>query len=391
VGGEPDAGVEDHEPAVETLAEFHAAPRIRAAPGAARDLDPAPPEAHGVVAGHHALVPAAQELGEVAWGLAPRGGGLGGRVGEAAIEVREELRQEGVGGLARGDPAQAQFADEAILQGSPEALDAALGLGRAGREVADPELLEHAPEVGGILDAPQLLVQAPVRVVAHEDVEAIAVEGQGQAVLGAELVQQGGIAVQVLGRAEVQGEDGRGGVVDGSQERHRGASAFEPVKRAAVELHEGTPLGLGGAAGAVLARPAPVLGRQPQGAPDLPHRLPTEPEPLHLVELLGGVTVVEPLVGDLEQGGRPLPHGRWQAARGGAAAAAMDEAAGALGVETPLEALELAHAEVQCRRALGVGNAPCEGRLDQAGPGDFLSAHREGLPCLHGMTFSRSS
>lgn len=73
------------------------------------------------------------------------------------------------------------------------------------------------------------------------------------------------------------------------------------------------------------------------------------------------------------------------------AAAAMQEGAGAALAEAPREALDLPDAEAQRGGGLAGGDLPSEGRLDQAGPGDFLWAHREGLPCVHGMTGSRSS
>ena len=43
--------------------------------------------------------------------------------------------------------AQAQFAAQAILQGAPEAFDAAFGFGRAGLEVPDAEVVQDAAEV----------------------------------------------------------------------------------------------------------------------------------------------------------------------------------------------------------------------------------------------------
>ena len=82
------------------------------------------------------------------------------------------------------------------------------GLGRAGRDAANPKVLEHPAEVGGGLRPLQLLLEGPVRVVADEDVEAIAGEGQGQAVLGPELAEQGGIAVQILGGPARPGRSG---------------------------------------------------------------------------------------------------------------------------------------------------------------------------------------
>ena len=75
------------------------------------------------------------------------------------------------------DAAQAELDDEAILQGAPEPLDAALGLGRVGGDVADAEVPQDLAEVGGVLGALELFLEAPVGVVADEDAEAIAVEG----------------------------------------------------------------------------------------------------------------------------------------------------------------------------------------------------------------------
>jgi len=71
------------------------------------------------------LSPAARSRG--AGRSARRGSGGGPR--EARVEVSEEGGEKGIGRLERGDAAQTQLAHEAVLQGLPEALDAALGLG----------------------------------------------------------------------------------------------------------------------------------------------------------------------------------------------------------------------------------------------------------------------
>ena len=84
-----------------------------------------------------------------------------------------------------------------------------------GLDIADAELLQEAPEVSGVLGAVQFFFERPVVVVAHEDVEAVAVDRERQAVLPEDLVEDDGVAVEILGGAEVQGEEPRGGVVDG--------------------------------------------------------------------------------------------------------------------------------------------------------------------------------
>ena len=96
---------------------------------AARDLDQARAEADGVVAGDAARVAAAQAVGEIAGRAAPGGRGLGGGLGQAAVVVGEVGGQEGLGRLDGLDAVEAELGDEAILQGFPEALDAALAWG----------------------------------------------------------------------------------------------------------------------------------------------------------------------------------------------------------------------------------------------------------------------
>ena len=104
--------------------------------------------------------------------------------------VGEIGRQEGLGGRDGRDPVEAQLGDEAILQGVPEALDAALGLGRVRGDVADAEVPQDLAELGGCWRALELFLEAPVGVIADEDAEAIAVEGHGQTVA----VRRGGAA-----------------------------------------------------------------------------------------------------------------------------------------------------------------------------------------------------
>ena len=49
-----------------------------------------------------------------------------------------------------------------------------------------------------MLGALQLLLEAPVGVIADEDAEAVAVKGHGQAVARREELEQGEVAVQIL-------------------------------------------------------------------------------------------------------------------------------------------------------------------------------------------------
>jgi len=123
-----------------------------------------------------------------------------------------------VGAVDGGDAAQRELGDEAILQGVPEAFDAALGLGRVRGDIADAELPEHRAEVGGVLRALELFLEAPVGVIADEDAEAIAIEAHRQAVGRGEAAEEGEIAVQILRGPEVEREDRPRGIVDGAEQ-----------------------------------------------------------------------------------------------------------------------------------------------------------------------------
>jgi len=78
IRGEAAALVVDEQAPVEAFVQGHAAAGVRAAVRAARDLDDARPEPDGVVACDATGVAAAEAIGEVARGAAPRGVGRGG-------------------------------------------------------------------------------------------------------------------------------------------------------------------------------------------------------------------------------------------------------------------------------------------------------------------------
>src|SRR2546422_6552853 len=69
------------------------------------------------------------------------------RRGEAAIVVRHENREEGLGGGRGGETPQAQLLDEAILERAVGALDPALRLRAVGAETVDVEVAEGAAEL----------------------------------------------------------------------------------------------------------------------------------------------------------------------------------------------------------------------------------------------------
>src|SRR5437879_2322984 len=139
--GEALLPVEDEQPAIEEFADFGAAAGVGAAAGAPGNLHPARPEADRVVAGDDAWIATAEETIERAGRPPPDAGRVGRGPGEAAVEVGEEGGQVGIGRLEGGDPAEAQLADEAVLQGLPQTLNAATGQRGVATDVAATEIV----------------------------------------------------------------------------------------------------------------------------------------------------------------------------------------------------------------------------------------------------------
>lgn len=174
-------------------------------------------------------------------------------------------------------------------------------------------------------------------------------------------------------------------------EQGEGLAGPQPVERAAVVEDEGPLAGPAGAAGAVLPGAAGALGRQAPRPPEAAEGGAADGEALDLAELLGGMAVIEVLVGGLDERPHPLAARDGQRPRRGPAPQAMDQAAHARRSIAGLEAAELPRAEGEGVGALGIGDLTSQGRLDQAGPGGLLPAHRDGLPCLHGRTVLQNS
>src|SRR5215469_3440277 len=259
-----DTVVEDDDAAIEQFAHLDGEPG-EGAPAA--ELHEPRAEADGVVAGHDATVAAAEDHGEIARRSAPDGRRLRGRFAEAPIEVRDEFGQVGLGRLDRANGAQAQFADEPILQGGPQPLDAAFGLGRARADIADGERVQDAAEMRRPLHARELFLDRPVWIIPDEEIQPIPVHGEREPVLREDAAKERGIAMDILGGAELQGEDLAGGVIDGAEQNELGAAGLEPGKGTAVDLNQG-------AAGGLRDAPAPHLGRSPRVLRWLPELLP---------------------------------------------------------------------------------------------------------------------
>ncbi len=190
--------------------------------------------------------------------------------------------------------------------------------------------------------------------------------------------------MEIFRPPEPQGERLRGGVINQAMEHGRGAAVLEPGEGAGVELGELTDRDFPGPPAAVLGGAAPTLGRLPTGSAEVPHRGSAHGEPMHLLQFLGQVDVVEAGIGRGHQRGDLVPGLRGQVPVAGASPEGVEQPPGALLAEALLHPLKLPHRHVQRPGSLLVGDAAGQGGLPQAGPRHFLPAHRE---CLHGVTF----
>src|SRR5437870_12388309 len=155
------------------------------------------------------------------------------RRGEAAIVVRHEDREEGLGGGRGGETPEAQLLDEAIVERAVGALDPALCLRAVSAETVDVEVAEGAAELreaGAALGA--------IAGLDVKDAEPVAVERHGLA--GTLEVAPGRVEVieRGLGVREAELHEAAGGVVDVDQQRAARATILEPGVLAAIELDE---------------------------------------------------------------------------------------------------------------------------------------------------------
>lgn len=193
--------VVDEEAAVEALGDLNTAAAVGARAWAAGNLDPAAGEGNGVVLGGDPGVVAGEAGVEIPRGRSPGWAGILGGPGKSLVVARDELGEAAERLLHRRGPFQAQDANESILNGAPEALDAALGLRAVGGDVADAEFAQHAAPLGGVALSRQFLLEAPVAVVADEDTGAVTVEGGREPVPCDEPLEKCRVAVEILVRA----------------------------------------------------------------------------------------------------------------------------------------------------------------------------------------------
>lgn len=235
---EPRIAIEERDTAIEGLMDLHGSSCKAEASRLRMDLQALTIPLDDVVVADDTLMSEAADAFQILWSWAPGLLRNAGSMGEAAIVVVPELPQYGVGRVQIAGLGQAEFAGKAVLQHTPETLDAAFGLGTLCGDKGDPELLESAAELSGLLLAGELFVDGPVLVVANEDAAAIAVEGERNAEATQQALQQVKIALGGFRGEKLSGQDFARGIVLHAESGEPRAAAFEPVVRGAIELDQ---------------------------------------------------------------------------------------------------------------------------------------------------------
>jgi hypothetical protein len=126
--GQPVAPIPDGQRAIEVGMDVDAGAGVAAAAGPRAELEEAPVELHGVIALDGAGVLEAADALEVGCGRrgAPGGGGVRRRVCEVSVVARDEPVEHALRLRERTGVGEAEFDDEAILEGAEEPFDAAL-------------------------------------------------------------------------------------------------------------------------------------------------------------------------------------------------------------------------------------------------------------------------
>lgn len=338
----------DFQGSIELVGEFDGGTGVAESRG--RKLDSFAAESDGVIGGDGSLISEAEAACEIeATGQSAEVVfGLSWGDGESLVKVGKEAFEHGVGLLAGRGLGETQFADETILEGSPEAFDASLGLRRTSRDLLDSEFVEGASDLGWELLSGEFFGHRPVGIVALEDAVAVAVKAEGHAVTVDELMKQAEVSDGVLGFwLKVGGHDAAGGVVLQAEQGEARAASLEPVVTAGIgEEHEAE----GGAALAACAinTGPPLLRRGEMGAAkEAAQGLAAEGEALVFDEFLMEVGVVESSITGARQFEHLLAYLIGQCPGLRASGVAVQQPSNGVGLIAAHQALHLASAALQ--------------------------------------------
>ena len=379
--------VTNHELAVEELVHLDAATSVGRAVAAWGDGQAVAVERDRVVLSDDALVLEAEDVVRLEAGGPGEVGGsrLGGRDSEAGVVARQEALQDLVSVIERGGPGLAQRFDEAVLESAEEALNAALGLGRVGRDELDGQFVEEATELAARGLAGQLFGDGSL-LGALEDGVAVGVEGQGKAMGLAEVAQEQEIAGGVFFGAEDSPRDLTGGIIDGGNQAEFGPAVFEPRVVAAVDLEEHARLGAALSPAAVARGTALAGARQADLAANASHAGTRDGDAVVFGEDVGQVMVVIVGVMGGSQGSHILPYFRRKAPLGRPTPVTVDQACRTVSAILSQETPHVAQGELQLPS--GLGASPSSGKnlgdYEQA----LLLSNGQCHLCVHKVTFS---
>ena len=205
--------------AIQMRMDVDAQSSITAAAGAGAQLEKAAVQLHGVIVMDGPLVLETADAVEVRGSWPPPGIGLRGGVGEAGIVARAKPVEDPLRLGQRAGMGEPEFDDEAILESAKEPFHPTLALGGGGRDPADPEFLEGAPDLRGLGAPPELFGQRQRgQGIAVEDAVAIGIGCAGQAVTPDELAEKEEIAMRIFVEAKESGQDLAGRVINRGEE-----------------------------------------------------------------------------------------------------------------------------------------------------------------------------
>lgn len=204
---EPGIAIEERNAAVKSVADLYFGTGKAVAAGLRMDLQAPAIPLHDIVVADDAFVGEAADAFQILGSWAPGFFRLARRASELAIVVGDEAAQHGIGRVDVESLSQTKLTGQAILQHTPEALDAAFGLRALGGDEGDAKLLESPAKLSGLALAGELFIERPVIVVANEDAAAIAVEGDGNTAVVQEALEQAKVALGGFRGDELGGED----------------------------------------------------------------------------------------------------------------------------------------------------------------------------------------
>jgi hypothetical protein len=235
---------------------------------------------------------------------------------------------------------KAEFADQTILQGAPEPLNASLGLRRVGRDQLNVEFGEEPGDLGGVTGTLQPGGRLGSVARATEDAVAVGIDGEGKLAAVGDEAEELEVATGVLSGAE-ECPDPPGGVIDAAHQREPGTAILEPVVITGIDLDEGALLSGPFAAPAMLGGPPGTWSSDPSGAQQAVNGGPGEVNTFVFREHLSEVLSVEVLVLRRGQGHHLLCDPRIETVRGLTTPVAMRQAGGSVVLELSSKALHL--------------------------------------------------